>query len=86
MSRNILLHENSKKSMIGLCTSSLPKTFHATAAGTVIGTWKASLKVSYAGILYIWVCCVLTIFASKIVAASSQKLANPLQHSLSQSQ
>ena len=44
MSRNILLHENSKKSMIGLCTSSLPKTFHATAAGTVIGTWKASLK------------------------------------------
>ena len=36
--------KNSKKSTIGLCTSSLHKTFHATVAGTEIGTWKASLK------------------------------------------
>ena len=37
--------KNSKKSAIRLCTSSLPKTFHAIAAGTVVGTWKASLKL-----------------------------------------
>ena len=65
-----------KKSTIRLCTSFLPKT--ATAPSTVIGNCKVSLKsVLLYGILYIWQCSVLTIFASKIVAASLQKLADP---------
>ena len=65
---------NSKKSMIRLCTFFLPKMFQATSAGTVIGTWKASLKsvmlVSCtSGYALFW-----QFFASKIIAALPRSL------------
>ena len=44
-----------------------------------IGVWKAVLLISRASGY------ALTIFTSKIVAASSQKLADPPQHSTTQS-
>ena len=42
--KHFVMQKKLKKSAIRLCTSFLPKTFHGTAAGTVISTWKASLK------------------------------------------
>ena len=66
--------------------SCLTSTIYATTASAEIGNWKASLKQVDLSIPYIWLCPVLMISASKIVAAFSQKLADSLQHSLLQSQ
>ena len=64
----------------------LSETFCATALGTVIGTWKASLKAVLLLSRHLVMLLKTAIFASSIVAASAQELPDPPQHSLSRPQ
>ena len=81
MSRNFC-YTTKLKSMIGFCTFSLPNlnVLHNSNKHSdryLKGITSVSCTSGYS---------VLMTFASKVVAASSQRLADPPQHSLSQSQ